>query len=114
MPAVQKTSSMSKTIAILFILLTTALSSFSQDKFGYSRDFKLILAKTKDPNSNLYYNNLLQRFIANDSTLTRPEILSMLIGFTDKPEYKPYNILETESLIYQLNDEGKFQQAQDT
>lgn len=46
--------------------------------------------------------------------MTESEILALLIGFTDKPSYKPYNIVETERLIYNLNDEGKYQAACDT
>lgn len=85
-----------------------------QGSFIYKRDFKSILKETKDPKNKLFYDTLLKRFKENDTTLTRHEILSLLIGFTDKPEYKPYNVLETERLIYKLNYEGKFKEAYDT
>jgi hypothetical protein len=105
---------MKKIIAILLVVSTTSLLATAQEKFNYTKDFKSILAKTKDTGSSLFYDKLFARFVANDSGLTRPEMLSLLIGFTDKPAYKPYNVLEKERLIYQLNDEGKFQQAHDT
>ncbi len=103
-----------KKITSFLIVLSITFLSYAQGNFDYARDFKTILAKTKDSNNNLYYNKLLKRYISNDSTLTRPEILALLIGFTDKPDYKPYNIVETEKLIYELNDVGKFKEAYDT
>ena len=103
------------TTATTIILVMLVLISFGQEAtFNYTRDFKTILAQTKDPNSDLFYDKLLKRFEDDDTTITRPEALALLIGFTDKPAYKPYNILETERLIYSLNDEGKFKEAHDT
>src|SRR5690349_17947497 len=103
-----------KAIWGLLLLLISAIVAKGQEKFEYSRDFKTILEKTKDGASSFFYDKLLKRFKENDSTLTKPEMLALLIGFTDKPEYKPYNIITTERLIYQLNDDGKFDQAYDT
>lgn len=51
---------------------------------------------------------LLKRFNNNDTTLSNFEVLSLLIGFTDKPEYKPYQDLDTEREIYKLNGEKKY------
>ncbi|MGG9963522.1 DUF4919 domain-containing protein [Ferruginibacter sp. SUN106] len=105
---------MKKASLIIVFLFGNFLLCAAQEKFLYTKDFKIILAKTKDAGSNLFYDKLLKRFQADDSTLTRPEILSLLIGFTDKPAYKPYTVLETERLIYKLNDDGKFKAAHDT
>src|SRR5689334_21495769 len=104
---------MQKTVVLLILIFGTVISSLGQ-KFDYSRDFMPILAKSKDPADVFYYDKLLIRFKANDSTLTGEEMLALLIGFTDKPEYKPYAVLKTERLIYKLNGEGKYQQALDT
>lgn len=100
----------------LFLLLTviTALTSFGQTTFSYKDDFKNILYKTKDQNDSLSYDKLLKRFVANDTTLTDFEVLALLIGFTDKPEYKPYQDLDTERQIYNLNGEKKYQQGLDS
>lgn len=98
----------------LLLLLTTGQVSFGQTTFNYKDDFKKVLAKTKDQNDKLSYNKLLKRFSVNDTTLTDFEILAMLIGFTDKPEFKPYNDLDTERKIYDINGEGKFQDALDS
>jgi hypothetical protein len=101
---------------IISILLACAIffALHGQEKFDYSKDFKTILAKTKDPASNLFYDKLLKRFKDDDTTLTGPEVLSLMIGFTDKPAYKPYDVIVTEQLIGQLNSEGKYKAAYDT
>jgi len=90
------------------------MTSFGQTTFSYKEDFKKVLAKTKDQNDNLSYDKLLKRFTANDTTLTDFEVLALLIGFTDKPEYKPYQDLDTEREVYKLNGEKKYQEGLDS
>ena len=99
---------------LIFILLISTLTVFGQTKFRYNDDFKKILARTKDKNDNLYFDSLLKRFAADDTTLTDFEVLSLLIGFTDKKEYKPYKDLFTERAIYTINDGGKYKEALDS
>lgn len=100
----------------LFTLIISAitLTSFGQTTFNYKDDFKNVLAKTKDPNDNLSYDKLLKRFTANDTTLTDFEVLALLIGFTAKPEYKPYQDLDAERAIYNLNGENKYEEGLDS
>ena len=107
---------MTKKIKIFgfFIFLTVGQIAFGQTTFNYQKDFKTILEKTKDPNNNLAYDKLLNRFTSNDTTMTDFEVLALLIGYTAKPEFKPYQYLMTEGKIYNLNGEGKFQEALDT
>lgn len=93
------------------ILLITTFSVFGQSTFNYQTDYKKILEKTKEPKENLYYGKQLKRFEINDTTLTNYEILALLIGFTDKKEYKPYVDLDIEREIYKLNGEKKYQDA---
>jgi Domain of unknown function (DUF4919) len=97
----------------LTIVITT-MTTFGQTTFNYQSDFKNVLAKTKDQNDDLSYGKLLTRFTANDTTLTDFEVLALLIGFTDKPEYKPYQDLDTEREIYKLNGEKKYQESLDS
>ena len=106
---------MIRTIIILGLLLplTATQVAFGQTTFNYKDDFKKVLAKTKDQKDNLFYKNLLKRFTSNDTTLTNFEVLALLIGFTDKPEYKPYDDLVTEREIYKLNGEKKYQEGLD-
>ncbi len=95
------------------MLLVTGQIAIGQTTFNYKDDFQKVLAKTKDQNDNLSYDKLLKRFSVNDTTLTDFEVLALLIGFTDKPEYKPYGDLTTEREIYKLNGEKKYQEGLD-
>jgi hypothetical protein len=104
---------MIKVISSISILLLTLFSGYSQESFNYTRDFKAILAKTKDASSELAYDKLFKRFQANDTTLKSAEVVALLIGFTDKPAYKPYDVLDKERHIFKMNDENKFQNAYD-
>jgi len=81
--------------------------------FNYQRDFKAILEKTQDKTSELYYQKLLIRFLNNDSSLTRAETLALLIGFTENPQYKPYEDMGTEKGIFDMNDGGDYEGALD-
>lgn len=99
---------------LIIILFTSCLTVIGQTTFSYKNDFKKILAKTKDKNDKLSYDKLLKRFDNNDSTLTDYEVLALLIGFTDKPEFKPYVDLNTERKIYDINGNGKFKEALDS
>lgn len=95
------------------ILLTVTLMAFGQITFNYQKDFKTILAKTKDSKDKLAYDKLLKKFKSNDTTMTDYEVLALMIGFTDKPEYKPYQDLDTEREIYNLNGDKKYKEALD-
>ncbi len=95
----------------LLLLIVTGQIAIGQTTFNYKEDFQKVLAKTKDQNDNLSYDKLLKRFSVNDTTLTDFEVLALLIGFTDKPDYKPYDDLSTEREIYQLNGEKKYKEG---
>ncbi|MDZ4665790.1 MAG: DUF4919 domain-containing protein [Bacteroidota bacterium] len=100
---------MQKQLAIL--LTAFGFIASAQNNFNYKNDFKTILTKTKDANDKLCYDKLLSRFESNDSTLSNPEVLALLIGFTARTEYKPYEDLKEENAIYNLNAEGKYDEA---
>ncbi len=101
-----------RTIFISFIILFCT-SCFAQTvaPFNYQRDFKAIMEQTKDKTSDLYYQKLLIRFLDNDSSLTRAQTLALMIGFTETPRYKPYSDMGTEQEIYDLNDNGEYEEA---
>ena len=99
-----------KNIIIIFIL-SCSINSFGQTHFDYQKDFKLILAKTKDSSSNLGYDKLLARFKANDTSMSKYEVLALMIGFTDLPDYKPYDDIDIEKEIFVLNDNGNYEDA---
>ena len=97
---------------ITFIFVAISVCGLTQDSlFHYETDYAEILKKTNDPRSDLNYEKLLKRFNSNDSMLTSYEVLSLLIGFTDKEHIKPYAYLDVERDIYDKNDEGKFTEA---
>jgi hypothetical protein len=93
------------------ILFATTVIVFGQTTFNYQTDFKNVLSKTKDANDNFAYDKLLKRFSVNDTTMTDFEVLALLIGFTDKPQYRPYDDLSTERELYKLNSEKKYKEG---
>lgn len=103
---------MTKILAFTLLVMTGQIA-LAQTAFNYQSDFKSTLAKTKDSNDNLSYDRLLKRFNINDTTLTDYEVLALLIGFTDKADYKPYDDLAVEREIYKLNGEKRFQEGLD-
>lgn len=108
-------------ILITLLFLLSGLTAFEQNKkdsvpgvpFDYARDFKTILEKTKDPTSDLYYHKLLPKFLSEDSTITKSETLALMIGFTEDPHYKPWEDLQTEQEIFDLNDSADYQGSLD-
>src|SRR3954465_14697105 len=99
-------------IVILLMFLFTSLTAVEQNRkdsvapvpFDYARDFKVILEKTKNPTSDMYYHKLLPKFLNEDSTISKPETLALMIGFTEDPHYKPWEDMQTEKDIFDLND----------
>ena len=91
--------------------LCCCLGSFGQTGFDYQKDFKPILAKTKDSTTTIGYDKLLARFKANDTTMSKYEVLALMIGFTDQPDYKPYDDIDIEKDIFVLNDNGNYEDA---
>lgn len=97
---------------LTLLILVITLTAFAQEfEFDYNKDYEKILAKTNDPTGDLYYNNLLTRFRARDTTMTDFEVLALLVGFTDNEHFKPYSYLTTEREIYTLNGNGKYKKA---
>ena len=79
--------------------------------FDYKRDFKNILEKTQDKGSDLSYQKLLIRFLNRDTTLSNAETLALMIGFTEDPKYKPFEDMQAEKEIFELNDGGNIDEA---
>ncbi len=96
---------------LTILLIAFGFLTQAQSNFSYKTDYKTILAKTKNAGDNLNYEKLLSRFRKNDSTLTNAEVLALMIGFTGRPEYKPYEDLKVEKSIYDFNAEGKYDSA---
>jgi hypothetical protein len=103
-----------RSYGILFIFwffISLALPSYSQQLFNYKRDFGVILESTKDKSNVLYYDSLLARFNRNDISLSKYETLALLIGYTVDNFYDPYNDMETEKEIFDVNEVGDYETA---
>lgn len=94
---------------LFFILLINI--SFAQEAFNYKKHFKLMQKESKDISSAMYYDNQLKKYISNDTLQTDNEMLHLLIGYTTKAEYKPYQDLLAANALFKLNESGKFQAA---
>ncbi len=95
----------------VFIFVLSGTRSYQQVAFDYNRDFRAILERTRDKTSEVYYQKLLIRFLDNDSTLTRAQMLALLIGFTEEPQYRPFKDMGTEKEIFDLNEGGDYDEA---
>ncbi len=98
------------TFLTVFFALFATTTVFGQD-FDYHRDFKDLLSKSKDKNSEYYYTKLLERFNSNDSTLTDKDIIALQIGFTADKNYKPYQTTDKEREILGLISDKKYEKA---
>ncbi|MFT3681566.1 MAG: DUF4919 domain-containing protein [Ferruginibacter sp.] len=102
---------------LVLILLFTCTKSFEQTTpvppppFDYARDFKKILEQTQDRENPLYYQKLLIRFLDRDSTLSNLEVLSLMIGYTEDSHYKPFEDMEKEQEVFDLNEAGSYEES---
>lgn len=53
-----------------------------------------------DEKSDCYYPKLMQRFLANDTTMTMEQVRSLYYGYTLQKEYKPYYHNTKDSLLF--------------
>jgi len=100
---------MFRTVVIALLLLLPA--ALRAQRFSYQRDYERILLRTRDARDSLSYAALLPRFLRNDPGLTVFQMLSLMIGYTGRDTYRPYEDLATEKLIYNLNNEAKYKEA---
>jgi hypothetical protein len=98
-------------VSLILALPTVKAQTAAPVAFDYRRDFKAIVEKTQDRSSEWYYQKLLIRFLNNDSSLTRGETLALMIGFTENPHYKPLDIMEKETEIFELSKAAEFQEV---
>jgi hypothetical protein len=79
--------------------------------FKFTRDYESILKATKDSKNKLFYDDLFKRFEKADTTLTDYEMIALQIGYTDNPNYWPYQDVELEREIWDLNANKEFDKA---
>lgn len=108
---------MIKSSYLLSFALLLSLKSFEQKvdlkkiPFVYYRDFQKIRDSSKIDSSRFCYNKLLPKFLSNDTTLTNEEMLALMIGYTDKPEFKPLEDMAKEKEIFELVQTSQFTEA---
>lgn len=97
-------------ILIAFTGICNAQSLDTIKQFDYKRHFDLIFKETKKKGSNYSYEKQLKKY-NNDEPQSNMEVLSMLIGYTDNKAYEPYTDIFIDKTIYDLNEEGKYDEA---
>ncbi len=100
-----------KTVATAFLFIIFYNVALAQAPFEYTRDFKPILDQTQDRDNPLFYQKLLIRFLDNDSSLSNAEVLALMIGYTEDSHYKPFEDMDAEKEVFDLNDEGNVDEA---
>lgn len=99
-----------KLLLFLAGVLLSGSNIFAQN-FDYHIEFKVILENSKDKNHAYYYPKLLERFNANDSTLTDKEMIALQIGATNEKNYKPYETMDPEQEILELVSDKSYEKA---
>ena len=101
---------MIRTIILSIIILVSTVASYGQN-FSYHKDYERILQRTKQETDSLYYPTLLSSFLKNDSSLSVYKMLCLMIGYTGRKNFDPYHDLESEKLIYKLNDSVRYNEV---
>jgi len=95
--------------ALLFLF--PVLNRAQGQAFQYARDYERILQQTQTPGDSLEYGKLLPLFRANDRNLTVYQMLALMIGYTGRPEYRPFEDVKTERLLLRLNDSARYKET---
>jgi len=98
-------------LLVLLLLLGHWASGQLHIDFDYQRDYQRLLEQSKIDSSAFAYSRLFPRFQAADTTLTNMEMIALQIGYTDNEHYWPYQDMELENAIWDLNEQGKFAEA---
>lgn len=93
------------------IALTIVTLSAQAQGFRYSKDYERLLLRCNNPKDSLYYPALLPLFLRNDARMTTTQVLALLIGYTGRTGFRPYDDLSTERLITRANDSSRYLQA---
>ncbi|TWP24327.1 DUF4919 domain-containing protein [Apibacter muscae] len=88
---------------IMFVLLFNFISSLcAQEYEWHSPDYDLIKKETFNEKSEFLYSNLLSRFYAFDSTLTKKDYEYLYYGYLYQKEYKPYKKAKNETALLSI------------
>jgi len=76
-------------------------SSVSAQSFISKPDYKKIEKNIKDKKSTFYYEKLMRRFIASDSSMTLDEKQHLYYGYVFSDDYNPYSTNDGINFIYE-------------
>ncbi len=91
----------------LIISLNFFLSGFGQIDEPNPPNYNLIEREIKNPDSEFYYEKLLQRYRDHDTTLTQEEYRHLYYGYVFSDSYEPYwqcAYIDTLSTLYSGKD----------
>lgn len=84
-------------VLYLFISITTL--SFGQRQASTPPNYNLLRRVITDVQSEFYYPRIMDRFMANDTTLSNEQVRALYYGYTLQKEYKPYYRAPQDSLL---------------
>jgi hypothetical protein len=83
----------------------------AQFLFQYHLHYDSVAEQAGDKKSPYYYEDLLPRFQAGDTSLTHSDMLALMIGETQQDHYFPYELIEAERGIMDLANQGAYASA---
>lgn len=87
-------------LALAFIIMQKPVASLAQEQSHRSPDYEEIEQQVVDPNSPYYYPEILQRFLAQDTTLTVDDFHYFYYGYVFQKAYKNPWGLDSINLVY--------------
>lgn len=94
---------------LLGVLITISSFANAQSlKFNYKKDYEKYLAETKNLSSNLNFSKLKSRIISYDTTLTKVELLHLLIAGTEIDSNIVEKLESDEFEIYESSENKTF------
>ena len=75
---------------LLFIIILSSASVFSQNFNTEKPDYKEIEKEISNENSDFYYPKLMQKYLDSDTTMTLDEKRDLYYGYSFQKKYSPY------------------------
>jgi hypothetical protein len=84
----------------LILFMSVATFGMAQRQLSMPPNYNLLRRTIFDAKSDCYFPKLMQRFLANDTTMTTDQVRSLYYGYTLQKEYKPYYHNAKDSLLF--------------
>jgi hypothetical protein len=92
---------------LTFVLILFVTGLFAQNVEIKRPDYKQIEKNIQKKDSPLYYENLMKRFNASDTTFTLDEMRHLYYGYSFQPKYSPYGRSDYEEKIRELLNQNE-------